>query len=151
MFSRKAASRFTKVFLTFSNCLQKNCIMTSPSSYLDTSCVWCSFNRLFSSHSFVMTISLSISNLGTLWVIDLACGLGGSFGLSRIGGDIDDSEDGERLFCWSSVKFKLTYDWKDFVLFVCFKIGIELRRVGESAIFTQQSFFAGVLINMRQQ
>lgn len=115
----------------------KSIYLNSPSSYFDTSCVCCSFKRLFSSHNLVMTMSLSISKWATFSNDALVWGCGGSLGLSMID-DTEDNDGGDRLFCnWlftSSVRCKLTYDWNDFVLFVCFKIGIELRRVGESAI-----------------
>lgn len=107
-----------------------------PSSYFDNSWVWCSLMRLFSSQSFVITMSLSISSFGSC-ATALACGFGGILGNSRIGGDSEVIEAGEWILplgSWLSMIFKFTNDWKDFVLFVCFRMGMELRRVGESAM-----------------
>lgn len=106
---------------------------TLPSSYLDINWVWWSFKRLFSSHNFVITISLSISNFGRfcfIWAL-----FNGNFGCTFSVGDVD----GDRLFCCSlfnsSFKCRFTYDWNDFVLLVCFNMGILLLRpVGESAM-----------------
>lgn len=99
----------------------------SPSSYFETKSVWCSFNLLFSSHNLVMIISLSISKFGRRLSV-----LVWSFGavlLSRIGGDIDDTDEGERL-----LRGWLRLRWNDFALSDLVKIGMELRRIGESTI-----------------
>lgn len=93
-----------------------------------------------------MTISEFISNFGA--ALDTISSFGGMREFSTIGGD---SEDGEHAFLGvlpSSEKFRLTYDWNDLVLLVCFKIGIDDRRVGESDIsqlFLQPQIFKSAI------